>query len=224
MKKFFFTPLLFLFIYTMPIKKTRVIFFGDSITAAAINKDGYIDRIQASLGGIGVAKDYDLVGAGVSGNKVYDLYLRMEEDVLDKKPDIVVIYIGINDVWHKTSYGTGTDKDKYQKFYAAIIRRLQAKKIKVAVCTPTVIGELKNGTNPQDADLDSYSEIIRGLAAAHKCTLIDLRNAFIKYENSNNKDNKESGVLTTDRVHLNEAGNRLVAGEMMQHLFRVAGE
>ena len=222
MKKLLFSPLLLLFISAMPLKKTRIIFFGDSITAAAIEKNGYIDHIQVNLANVGLGKDYELIGSGIGGNKVYDLYLRMEEDVLDRKPDIVVIYIGINDVWHKTSHGTGTDKDKYEKFYAAIIKKLQAKKIKVVLCTPSVIGELKNGTNPQDEDLDAYSAVIRSLSTTYDCTLVDLRTAFINYENSNNKENKDSGVLTTDRVHLNDAGNKLVAGQLMQRLFKTA--
>jgi lysophospholipase L1-like esterase len=56
---------------------------------------------------------------------VYDLYLRLEEDVLKKRPDVVVIWIGVNDVWHKTILGTGTDADKFEKFYTAIINKLK---------------------------------------------------------------------------------------------------
>jgi lysophospholipase L1-like esterase len=47
--------------------------------------------------------------------------------VLSKNPDIVVIYIGVNDVWHKRSTGTGTDADKFEKFYKALIAKIQAK-------------------------------------------------------------------------------------------------
>jgi hypothetical protein len=44
--------------------------------------------------------------------------------------------------------------------------------------------------------------------------LVDLRKVFLDYNKTNNPDNKESGILTTDRVHLNEKGNELVAAEM----------
>ncbi|MCA6481225.1 MAG: G-D-S-L family lipolytic protein, partial [Chitinophagaceae bacterium] len=44
--------------------------------------------------------------------------------------------------------------------------------------------------------------------------LVDLRRNFIQYNLANNPLNKESGILTTDRVHLNAAGNLLVASEM----------
>jgi lysophospholipase L1-like esterase len=217
MKKLFAFPLLLILLFAMPAKKTKIVFFGDSITQMGVNKGGYIDRVQKFVIDRGIDKKYELVGAGIGGNKVYDLYLRMEDDVLAKTPNTVVIYIGINDVWHKTS-GVGTDIQKYEKFYVAIIKKLQAKKIKVVVCTPTVIGEKKNNANPQDADLNAYSDVIRKLATTYNCTLIDLRKAFADYESANNISDKESGILTTDRVHLNDAGNQLVADEMIKGL------
>jgi isoamyl acetate esterase len=217
MKRLFILPLLLTIIAMAPVKKTKIIFFGDSITQMGVNKGGYIDRIQSTVNEKGLQEKYELAGAGIGGNKVYDLYLRLEEDVLDKSPDMVVIYVGINDVWHK-SIGTGTDPEKFEKFYAAIIKKLQDKKIKVAVCTPSVIGEKKLNANPQDIDLDAYSVVIRKLASQYKCILIDLRIAFARHEKENNKNDAESGILTTDRVHLNDAGNQLVADEMMKAL------
>lgn len=218
MKKLLILPLVLILISMSPVKKTKIVFFGDSITQAGVSKGGYIDRIQNYLSKQSLQEKYELAGAGIGGNKVYDLYLRMEDDVLAKDPQVVVIYVGINDVWHKTSSGTGTDLDKYEKFYVAIIKKLQAKNIKVAVCTPSVIGEKKNNANPQDADLDKYSAAIRKLATTYNCTLIDLRSAFAQYEKENNAEDKESGILTTDRVHLNEKGNQLVADEMIKGL------
>ena len=220
MKKLLILPLVLILISMSPVKKTKIVFFGDSITQAGVSKGGYIDRIQNYLSKQSLQEKYELAGAGIGGNKVYDLYLRMDDDVLAKDPQVVVIYVGINDVWHKTSSGTGTDLDKYEKFYVAIIKKLQAKNIKVAVCTPSVIGEKKNNANPQDADLDKYSAAIRKLATTYNCTLIDLRSAFAQYEKENNAEDKESGILTTDRVHLNEKGNRLVAEEMMKALVK----
>ena len=39
---------------------------------------------------------------------------------------------------------------------------------------------------------------------------------LLKYNLEKNLTNKESGILTTDRVHLNEAGNQLVADILMK--------
>lgn len=197
-----------------PQKKTRVLFFGDSITQAGVNAGGYIMRIDSMCKGEGKAGNYEFIGAGIGGNKVYDLYLRIENDVLAKAPDLVVIYIGVNDVWHKSSSGTGTDADKFEKFYQAIIERLKAKDIKIILCTPAAIGEKTDFSNPQDGDMNEYSNIIRRIAKKNELRIVDLRKAFLDYNLKYNPDNKDRGILTTDRVHLNAKGNQLVADEM----------
>ncbi|QNA45810.1 SGNH/GDSL hydrolase family protein [Lacibacter sediminis] len=193
--------------------KVKVIFFGDSITQAGVNPGGYVKRID-SMARVQGKMNYDFIGAGIGGNKIYDLYLRMEDDVLSKNPNVVVLYIGVNDVWHKASSGTGTDADKFAKFYQAVINKIKAKNAKIILCTPAVIGEKTDGSNQQDGDLTEYSKIIRGLAQKNELPLVDLRKAFIDYNNKNNKENKDRGILTTDRVHLNAIGNQLVADEM----------
>ena len=195
-------------------KKTQIIFFGDSITELAVNPGGYIVRMDSMLKTNKLTDKYQFTGSGFSGNKVYDLYLRMEEDVIKKDPGIVVIFIGVNDVWHKRSAGTGTDADKFEKFYNAIILKLISHNIKLIICTPAVIGEHTDFTNEQDGDLNLYCAIIRNIAAKYHLPLIDLRKAFLEYNIKNNTSNQASGILTVDGVHLNANGNQLVANEM----------
>jgi lysophospholipase L1-like esterase len=199
-------------------KTQKVIFFGDSITEAGAKPGGYIVKMKDALVEKGLASQYDLVGAGVGGNKVYDLYLRMEDDVLSQNPDVVFIYVGVNDVWHKVSSGTGTDLDKFEKFYTAIINKLLDKHIRVILCTPAVIGEKNDFTNQQDGDLNAYSQSIRNLAQKWHCGLVDLREIFHNFELKNNPGNKALGILTLDKVHLNEAGNQLVGDKMLEVL------
>lgn len=206
--------------FTVVQKKQRVVFFGDSITQQGAGANGYIMMMGDMLKQKGLDNQYELVGAGISGNKVYDLYLRMEDDVLAKNPDVVIIWIGVNDVWHKKTSGTGTDADKFERFYNAIIKKLKDKHIKVILCTPAAIGEKTDYTNELDGDLNKYAAIIRDIAQKNNCPLIDLRKAFLDYNLANNKENKESGILTRDRVHLNETGNKFVAEEMLKVLLK----
>lgn len=200
--------------FTYPMQKKKIVFFGDSITEAAVKPGGYISVIGDLAAKDNQSSRYDFIGAGISGNKVYDLYLRLEADVLSKNPDVVIIYIGVNDVWHKRSYGTGTDADKFEKFYTAIIAKLRERNIKTVLCTPAVIGEKTDFSNELDGDLNSYSSIIRKLAKNNNLRIVDLRNSFLEYNKKYNTENKEAGILTSDRVHLNEKGNQLVAEEM----------
>ncbi len=195
-------------------KPTRIIFFGDSITQAGVNPGGYVDRLKKVL----PADQYELIGAGIGGNKIYDLFLRMDEDVLAKKPDVVVIWVGVNDVWHKSSLGTGTDPDKFVRFYEAVVKKLQAANIRVILCTPAAIGEKTDMTNQQDGDLNQYSQFIRDMAQRMNLPLVDLRKAFQEYDLKSNPENKDRGILTTDRVHLNDTGNQFVADQMQKAL------
>lgn len=200
------------------MQKKKVIFFGDSITQAGVGPTGYITVLQQMFAKDGRDKKYDLIGAGIGGNKVYDLYLRLEDDVLSKKPDLVFIYIGINDVWHKRSHGTGTDADKFERFYHRLIDKIKASGAKVVICTPTVIGEKKDFVNELDGDLNKYSEMIRSIAKAKEVELLDLRKATLEYINKNNPENKASGILTSDAVHMNETGNKFLAEQFEKFL------
>lgn len=195
----------------MNYKPKKVILFGDSITEFGVRPGGYVDLLKKELD----PAKYEVIGSGIGGNKVYDLYLRMEEDVLNKKPDLVVIYIGVNDVWHRLKHGTGTDYPKFIQFYQALINKMQAKGIKVVLCTPAVIGEKKDGANEMDKDLDRFAGAIRELAAKNKLPIADLRKIFTGYEHVNNPENVEKGILTTDGVHLNDKGNRTLADTLL---------
>jgi isoamyl acetate esterase len=197
-------------------QKQRIVFFGDSITQAGVQPKGYITVLGELMKQKGIADKYELVGAGIGGNKVYDLYLRVEEDVLAKNPQTVIIWVGVNDVWHKRTSGTGTDADKFERFYNALIKKLKDKNINVMLCTPAAIGEKTDYTNELDGDLNKYAALIRQIAQKNNCALVDLRKAFLDYNLANNKENRESGILTTDRVHLNEKGNQVVAEEMLK--------
>jgi lysophospholipase L1-like esterase len=216
-KSVFFIILSGIFFSMIPQKKIRVVFFGDSITQMGMNPGGFIVRMKDMLKAKGLASQYDLFDAGVGYDKVYDLYLRMDSDVMAKKPDIVFIWVGVNDVGHKVT-GTGTDPEKFQRFYEAIIKKLQARNIKLVLVTPAVIGERTDETNRMDGDLNYYAKMVRELAAKYNCRLIKMRKAYQDYDLKNNPDNKEKGILTVDGIHPTDAGNQLIAEEMMKVL------
>jgi len=193
-------------------KGDRVVFLGDSITQAGADKGGYVTLVREAL----EKKDLgvEVIGAGISGNKVPDLEKRLEKDVLAKKPSVVVIYIGINDVWHSQN-GKGTPKDEFEKGLRSLIERIGKAGARPVLCTASVIGEKTDGTNPLDKMLDEYCNVSRAVAKDTKTQLIDLRQAFLDHLKANNKENKDKGILTGDTVHLNAAGNKFVADQML---------
>ena len=233
--------LLTFILITSCTNSTKVVFLGDSITEAGIyDKEvgvpsgdtliypkytGFITLLKKDI-----EDDIELIGKGVSGNKVSNLLERYKKDVLSLNPDIVFIYIGINDVWHKYSFGTGTDIIFYENGLRKIIADLKNKGARVILCTPTVIGENKGEftlvnefkdietMEIMNGDLDAYSDVIRKLSSELNTDLLDLREIFMNYISENNPNNESSGITTYDGVHLNDLGNKLIADEMLRFI------
>ena len=219
----------------------KIIFLGDSITEAGVydtevgipydgeliypNYTGFITLLSRN-----VEENIELVGKGIGGDKVSDLLTRYREDVIKLNPDKVFIYIGINDVWHKYDFGTGSDIDLYEKGLRAIISDIKSLGSKIVLCTPTVIGEntgdFELGNQFKDVetmekmngDLDTFSEVVRKLSNEYETELLDLRKIFMDYLAENNLNNDAAGILTTDGVHLNGQGNKLIADQMIKFI------
>lgn len=214
---FVFIGLLILFSSFRKNRRKKILFFGDSITAKGTEPTGYITILKNRLRQHGI-DDYELTNAGMDGNKIADLYARIESDVISKSPDVVIIFVGVNDVWYKQKYGTGTDAGTFERLYREVISKLQAANIKIILCTPAVIGEKAIGTNAQDEDLDTYAAIIRSIGNELRLPVCDVRMLFTNHIEVHNVEDVDKGFLTIDGVHLNETGNHLVAEALWEKI------
>ena len=205
-----------------PAPGERIVFLGDSITQAGDHPGGYVSLVREAVKATLPDGGIEVIGAGISGNKVPDLEKRLDKDVLAKKPTTVVVFIGINDVWHSTR-NQGTPKDVFEAGLRRLVERIRAAGARVILCTPSVIGELPTGDNPLDGMLDDYAATTRTVAADMKTGLIDLRRACVDHLASHNKQTVDKGILTTDSVHLSPQGNQFVAARMLEALGIASG-
>lgn len=192
-----------------------IVFLGDSITQQGAGEKGYVTLFRKAVESARPDSGIRVIGAGIGGHKVPNLEERLDRDVLAHKPDVVVIYIGINDVWHSVR-DQGTSPERYAAGLKNLIRRIQEAGATVILATPSVIGEKADGSNDLDSMLDQYAELSRTVAVEHNVPLLDLRAAFINHLKAYNVANSHQGVLTTDGVHLNDTGNRFVAVRMLE--------
>jgi lysophospholipase L1-like esterase len=193
-------------------KGDKVIFFGDSLTALAV-KDrrvpegkGYVPLVRAALKENGV--EVDAVATG--GHKVTDLLKRVDRDVLAKKPTVVVIQIGVNDV------SAGVTPEMFKAQLEELIDKLHKGGAQVIQCSCTCRREGYDPTSALDKKLDALADVARGIAREKKLPLVDLRAAFIDYWKKHNAGNKPNGVLTYDGNHWNETGHKFVAEQMLK--------
>ena len=194
-----------------------IVFLGDSITQAGVQPKGYVTIVKQQLAEDYPALGIEVIGAGISGNRVPDLEKRLDDDVISKKPTVVVIYIGINDVWHSLN-GRGTPIDRFTSGLQSVVVRIQAAGARVVLCTPSVIGEKTDGSNQLDGMLTEYATVIRHVAKNTSSQLLDLREGFLEHLKNENTEQKSQGIMTSDGVHLNDMGNQFVASQMLAAL------
>lgn len=117
----------------------KVVFFGDSITAAGANYNGYCRLVVHGLKAKGIIVKPVL--AGVPGNTSEHMLGRLEQSVLRHRPDWVVLAAGVNDIWHgdptvkigvfQPQPGMGVKLDGYKKNVSAIVDRCKDSGAKV---------------------------------------------------------------------------------------------
>jgi lysophospholipase L1-like esterase len=113
-----------------------ILFQGDSITDAGRNRDGGVASRPNSQRALGngyawLAASQLLVdnadagltifNRGISGNKVFQLADRWQEDCLALEPDVLSILIGVNDFWHKQKHGYEGTLETYETDYHKLV-------------------------------------------------------------------------------------------------------
>jgi len=187
----------------------KIAFLGDSITQAGNLGVGYINLVISGLSSAGVSAAK--IPAGVSGNKSNQMLARLDS-VLAKKPDILLLSCGVNDVWHGAN---GVKLPDYQRNITAIVEKAQAAGVEVCILTATMIKE--DAGNAFNKQLIPYNEFLRQLAKEKNCLLVDLNDAMQKEVSGVKKVTPFAGdVLTVDGVHMNALGNIMMAKNILR--------
>lgn len=124
----------------------RIVFFGDSITDCERDRSdikslgsGYVKILADKLRPIYPDMEIELINKGVSGNEVCDLLARVQEDVIDLKPDAVVMMIGINNTIHKFKYGKELNFKQFEADFTELLTRLKEAGIVVIFLEPFLL-------------------------------------------------------------------------------------
>jgi len=189
-----------------------IVFLGDSITQAGGGPEGYVTLFKSFCDVNGY--DVKVINAGISGHKSNQMLERLQKDVLDHKPTWVSISCGVNDVWHQFNPQLkGVELPDYKKNMTEIIDRCQKAGAKVLLLTATPIFEDLN--SKENETLRPYNEFLRELAKEKKIVLCDLNKIFEEwYQKKLDKEN----LMTTDGVHMNPRGNRVMASAIAKAL------
>ena len=204
----------------------RIVCTGDSITQGGEAPGGYVWLLRHSLAAIYPQQPIEVVNTGIGGEKSPGMLARFQRDVIDRKPDLVTISIGINDVWHAyrdfahnrnypdDSLPNGVSLADYRKNFEKMIALAQQANIKVVLLSPTVIYE--DLTGPENARLVSYCKALQEIARQRHCLFVDYQKPFRELLTVYRRETGSVDNLpTVDGVHMNPAGNRIMARTLL---------
>jgi acyl-CoA thioesterase I len=205
----------------------RIVMIGDSITQGGGEPKGYVTLFGQTLKETYPQHPIEIVNVGIGGQKAPDMLARFQRDVLDKHPDLVTISVGVNDVWHDFrtpewtarvpagNSGRGVKLPDHLTALDAMIQAAQRANVKVVLLAPTLVFEdLDSAENKR---LGQYVRAQAKLAGERKVAFIDLNKTFRRVVDAYQKaGGKRQLLLTTDGVHMNDAGNALMADAILR--------
>ncbi len=185
--------------------EVRIVCFGDSITGVYYHTGGlraWSHLLEHALRTAYPHARLEVINAGVSGNTTAEALARMEADVLGRKPHLVAVMFGMNDVARRSPV-------EFRDNLKAIVTRATAQGIEVVLMTP-------NTTHPDDPSrsverLAAYAEIVRQVGSELGIPVAD---CFRRFQQVATEDRLAWVRLMSDAFHPNLHGHRLFAREV----------
>ncbi|MEW1654281.1 SGNH/GDSL hydrolase family protein [Streptomyces sp. NPDC093707] len=210
-----------------------VMFTGDSITDSRRLESedglgfGYPLRVAGEWGLRHPGRPVTWLNTGTGGHKVSDLEGRWQADVLDARPDVVSILVGVNDMgWHTIDPdGQVIPAEDFAAGYDRLLAPLAEAGTELILIEPFLLpvsGTVEAGHAQIDdavrkewrADLDPKIQVVRELARAYGAHLLAADGMFAELAAGSGPEHwSADGVHPTPAGHaaLAEAWLRLVA-------------
>lgn len=178
------------------LKENAIILFqGDSITDAGRDRKkkeannteavghGYALFATGQLLEKYAENNLKIYNRGVSGNKVYQLRERWDEDCIALKPDVLSILVGVNDYWHTLNGGYKGTLQKFITDYRELLNYTIQKlpDVQLIICEPYT---LKGGgaIKPEQwyPMFDDYRKATKQLAAEFNAVYVPFQTMYDK--------------------------------------------
>ena len=193
-----------------------ILFTGDSITDCGRTRplgtaeglgEGYVSFVDSFLMASCPERSLRILNTGIGGDRVTDLDVRWQSDVLDLMPDWLSIMIGINDVWYQFGRPLDTGHvtiDLYEATYRKLLNQTRNNLKGLVLMTPYFIEP--NLSDPMRERMDEYGAVVERLAGEFDAVFVDVQAAFDSY-----LVHSTTQSLCGDRVHPNKIGHMIIA-------------
>jgi len=189
-----------------------LLFIGDSITDCGRREDpeelghGYVRLLAEHFAAH--EPTAIVINRGIGGDKVSDLEARFDADCLGHAPDLVTIYVGVNDAWHRFTRGEHVTDESFEQGYRNLLDQLAGAvpEAPVVLIVPFV-ADVDQTAAQIHSDLDGKVAIIRSLAQEHGHRIVDLEQVLATALAAGHTPHS----IAEDGVHPTPPGHRLIA-------------
>lgn len=201
----------------MQNKSQIILFQGDSITDCGRDKSdpnslggGYPSFLSGILPLKNPDTAYVFLNRAVSADRIVDLYARLKEDIINLKPDILSILIGINDVWHEFASKQGVGSKKFKKIFAMLLDEVREEMpgVKIVLLEPFILraGAPSESYDGWNAEMRVRREIVSDLAKQYSAVFVPLQDEFDRLSEKHAPE-----FWARDGVHPTSAGHMAIA-------------
>lgn len=164
-------------------KEHRIVFMGNSIT------EGWINHHPDFFSG----RPY--INRGISGQTTPQMLVRFRPDVINLKPEVVVILAGTNDIAGNTGPST---LEMIMDNLISMSELAKANKIKVVLCSvlPAFDYPWKPGLEPAEKII-RLNKMIKTYADSHEIIYLDYFSSMVDERNGMKKEYTQDGVHPT---------------------------
>lgn len=214
----------------MKEKGNLILFTGDSITDGLRYKKksqewdlnhqmghSYPYIINGLLGSLFPEKEFAFKNRGISGNRIVDVYARINTDLIDIAPDILSVLVGVNDGPLDINGFRPTDPDKYETLYRLLLQEVKAAlpECQIILMEPFVCqaGKLQEAEEfaPWRECVTAYGAKVKKLAEEFGTLFLPLQDKFDKRCAKGNPE-----YWCWDGIHPTENGHGLIATEWLK--------
>lgn len=199
----------------------KILFQGDSITDAERSRTdltnlgiGYAFLVAGEIG-VDNPCEYEFINRGMGGNRVTDVYARIKRDIINLKPDIMSILIGVNDVWHELELGDGVAAEKFYKIYSMLIEEIQEAlpDTKIMILEPFVLKGLETMADWEvfRPEVELRAKKSKEIAEKYGLPFIPLQHLFDEAA-----EKCPTSYWLKDGVHPTAAGHELIKREWIK--------
>jgi lysophospholipase L1-like esterase len=190
----------------MPLS-TTLVFAGDSITDSGRDRDdaaslgdGYVALIAHAVG-----DGATVVNKGIGGDRAVDLAARWD-DVLAAQPDVLTVYIGVNDMWRRFDSDDPTSAEDFEATVAGLLEAAREAGVERFVLVEPFFVPVSDGQAAWLEDLDPKRAAVRRLAERFDATLVPLHDGVGAAAAAHG-----AAAIVPDGVHPTAQGAALIA-------------